>query len=525
MKKSAPQVKLEFGMETMEVIQNMNFSEERAFAELIDNSIQSYLDNKRPLKKNNHNYKLIIEIITERDIITVKDNAGGIHNKDWARAFKTGRINPDKKSKNEFGIGMKYAAIWMSPYWSLFTKAIGEDFTKSVLVDQKNMVKKNINNLEPHTSVSKTKKTFTYIILKNVHHPINSITPRIINTLSSVFRNYVNNKDIVIKIGTKKKTEIIKWEHPPLMKQISVKDFLYNKSKPKKILWKINVKFTFGISKKFKVDGWVGILDKGDTTKKYSGLFYFRKGRCIYLNQTPQIIFGKSANNFKMQRITGELFFDNNIPISNDKSKFLWKAEDENDFYRKLLSNIEKNKIDLLDQAEKWRKEWLTKKDDKKNKSNHSIDKNLEEANKESVATLENDPDIKKDPQKVLINSNYDDVIKFERINYNGKAWSIRVIKHYGNDTKDWLIIDDPKLDPKNIQITLKMAMNHNFIRTYFRDEKSLEGILHLACYIVLAEISARRYLDSKNPALVRQNINKILNNIPPEKPKIKLVS
>ena len=69
------------------------------------------------------------------------------------------------------------------------------------------------------------------------------------------------------------------------------------------------------------------------------------------------------------------------------------------------------------------------------------------------------------------------------------------------------------------------MAMNHNFIRTYFRDEKSLEGILHLACYIVLAEISARRYLDSKNPSLVRQNINKILNNIPPEKPKIKLVS
>ena len=49
-----------------------------------------------------------------------------------------------------------------------------------------------------------------------------------------------------------------------------------------------------------------------------------------------------------MQRITCELNFDNNIKISNDKSKFLWSEDDKNDFLSKLMKQINSNKLDIV---------------------------------------------------------------------------------------------------------------------------------------------------------------------------------
>ena len=520
----APPVEFTFGIGTMDVISSLNYSEERAFSEFIDNSVQSYYDHKKFLKKNNKNFKLIIEIITDKDIITIKDNAGGIHNDDWQRAFKVGRINPDNESKNEFGIGMKYSAIWMSPMWSLFTKAVGENFTKSVLVDQKKLVSMNQTKLIPNVNITKTKNTFTHIILKKVNHPVskNNIS-RIKLNLSSTFRKYVNNKDIEIKIGTPKKTEKITWESPEIQKSVSVDDYLYKKKKPKKHNWKIDIKFSFGIKKKCKVEGWLGILAKGDTTNKYSGLFYFRKGRAVYKNIKPQIIFGSSGNTYIMQRITGELNFDNNIKISNDKSKFLWNEEDKNDFYNKLMKQINSNKLDILDQASRWKRDWEKKHNKPKDKKQHSLEKTLGDYIGEAIVTSDNN-NIKKDPKKIVINQKDDQVIKLRRINYNNKGWTIKIVKHWGSEIKDWLLIDDPKNNQSDIQVTIRMAMNHNFVRTYFRDDKSQEGLLHLACYMVIGELSAKRYFNSTNPQAIRSKINDILNRIPPEAPIIKKV-
>ena len=49
----APPVEFTFGIGTMDVISSLNYSEERAFSEFIDNSVQSYIDNKDDLLKIN----------------------------------------------------------------------------------------------------------------------------------------------------------------------------------------------------------------------------------------------------------------------------------------------------------------------------------------------------------------------------------------------------------------------------------------------------------------------------------------
>ena len=49
-----------------------------SISELVDNSVQSYLNNKRLLKKTKSNYKLKISIEINRGNLTVTDNAAGI---------------------------------------------------------------------------------------------------------------------------------------------------------------------------------------------------------------------------------------------------------------------------------------------------------------------------------------------------------------------------------------------------------------------------------------------------------------
>ena len=85
-----------------------------ATAEFVDNAIQSYIENKPKLKKIHKNFKLIIEI---------KDNAGGISEKNYARAFRTGIPPENPDGLSEFGMGMKTAGCWFSKSWTVRSKA------------------------------------------------------------------------------------------------------------------------------------------------------------------------------------------------------------------------------------------------------------------------------------------------------------------------------------------------------------------------------------------------------------------
>ena len=107
------------------------------FGEFIDNSISSYLQNSEELERiNGKNFKLRIELsFDDDDEIRITDNAAGIDHKNWLRALQPGDIPEDDSGMNEFGMGMKYSAVWLSNHWTLKSKSINDSFQKIVHFD------------------------------------------------------------------------------------------------------------------------------------------------------------------------------------------------------------------------------------------------------------------------------------------------------------------------------------------------------------------------------------------------------
>lgn len=106
-----------------------------ALAEYVDNSIQSFLDNKDILTKVNPHGKLRVEINIDDDLITITDNAGGIADKNFQRAFELANIPLDATGLNEFGMGMKVSSIWLCDTWKVETSALNENVKKTVVFD------------------------------------------------------------------------------------------------------------------------------------------------------------------------------------------------------------------------------------------------------------------------------------------------------------------------------------------------------------------------------------------------------
>ncbi len=80
------------------LLKNMRYTEWYALAEFVDNSIQSYLTNKKILKRINPDYKLKIKINLSGNEIEIRDNAAGINSERYESAFKKDDSNTPLKS-------------------------------------------------------------------------------------------------------------------------------------------------------------------------------------------------------------------------------------------------------------------------------------------------------------------------------------------------------------------------------------------------------------------------------------------
>src|SRR3990172_2859396 len=104
------------GVSILSVLRHLNYKPWYALAEFVDNSIQSFLDYQEELKLiegPDYRLKVTIDINLKDDgQITIRDNAAGIHYKDYVRAFRPAAIPLDQEGLCEFGMGMKSASCW-----------------------------------------------------------------------------------------------------------------------------------------------------------------------------------------------------------------------------------------------------------------------------------------------------------------------------------------------------------------------------------------------------------------------------
>lgn len=86
-----------------------------ALGEMVDNSIQSYLEHQDELRAlHGPDYRLRIDINFHggaNPTIQIVDNAAGIFTKDISRAFTPAMPPPDKTKISQYGIGMKSLSV------------------------------------------------------------------------------------------------------------------------------------------------------------------------------------------------------------------------------------------------------------------------------------------------------------------------------------------------------------------------------------------------------------------------------
>ena len=182
----------------LSILQAINYRAWYAIAEFVDNSIQSYIDNKSKLKKlHGNNFKLKIAIYVSKSKIQIIDNAAGINEKDFPRAFRAAARPENRKGLSEFGMGMKTAACWFSPFWIVKTKPLDEKELKIVKFDIKNIVRDEIEELEIKKSPLSLKQHYTEITLTNlIKVPHGQTIKRMKDHLSSMYRCFIEKTKI-----------------------------------------------------------------------------------------------------------------------------------------------------------------------------------------------------------------------------------------------------------------------------------------------------------------------------------------
>lgn len=402
-------VSIEWESTGYSVLKNLNASVLGIFCEFIDNSIQSYREKKEVLKAVNPDYKLRIVIDYDGNEISIEDNAGGIDEKNFERALKPANRPNNTKGLNEFGLGMKYAAVWISNEWELISTAIGEDQERRVLFDYEKVIKNNLKELPFQKRQADPNEHYTKVLLRKLEKKHVEPWQRkyLIKHLKSIYRNFIRGGNDFYNDFKEDDIELIlfkenhsNWEEYGFLNKPFWKDIKVNNIEdPKDYEWKFKFPWTDipyteevlindKVIKKessIKVCGFVGILPDGDHKEK-NGFVLFRRGRVVegYDQRIyPIDISGRSAREFKHIRLYGELHFQN-VEISFDKTKLSINREKRDDIFSIIANmlkrvNYDGREFNLINQANEHRVN-VSKKSTKK-----AIENYKEKAKKEKT--------------------------------------------------------------------------------------------------------------------------------------------
>lgn len=367
------------------VLKNLDASLLGMFCEFIDNSIQSYRNTKDDIEKFEPDYVLKIDLNYNGSQIEIKDNAGGIDIDNFARAMKPANKPIDNAGLNEFGIGMKYAAVWVSNEWVLKSKSYKEDVERSVTFNYNEVVTKNLKHLPPKERKVNDKSHGTVVVLRQLETKHTGRWPTVYlkSKLASIYRNFIRSGGPFYEafqedpIEIRYNGELLKFSEFNFLKAPWWKAIQIDKDEnAKEIEWKW--KFPWrkieiidqemlpngeinDVSRIVEVSGFIGILPDGEHKNK-NGFTLFRRGRVIEgfdARVYPEVISTKSARSFKYIRMYGEVHF-RNVDVSFNKSKLSIDSGARNEIFSVLATEIKKiesegQKYDMLQQADKHR--------------------------------------------------------------------------------------------------------------------------------------------------------------------------
>ena len=493
------------GVKMLAVLSSVNYSPWFAIAEFVDNSIQSFLDYEDKIKRwEGDKAKLKVEIeldSAEGGSLIVRDNAAGIHETDYHRAFRPADIPPNTSGLSEFGMGMKSAACWFSPIWEVRTTALGEVVEKTVRFDIDKIVEDNLGELDIESRPIEPSTHFTEIRLSNLHRPPQGKTIRKIQEyLASIYRVFIREGFLDLHF----RGRALSYEEP----EILYAPFHKNESEAPQS-WRKEINFDFGGG--LRVHGFAALRE---TMASPNGFSLFRRKRLIQgVGDEPYLpAFIGALHHSLARRLFGELHLEG-FDISHTKDGFQWD-ENEEPFLELLQEKLEEVPTPLLSQGRNFLARSKTQ--DLEKGAKISTQRTSKIVKTEVPPVIERQ--LVEGPEKVPPPSDLPSIKELAAnqtisVEINNQTWEISMELSNDPAIRDWLFSSEESFDGNVRRIKIRMSLAHEFMLQYSGAEAyEIEPLQRVAIAIALAEITARD-MGVKMAGTFKRVINELLRD------------
>lgn len=508
---SAESINIRPGVSMLSVLRHLNYKPWFALAEFVDNSLQSFLTYRNELERvEGVGFRLQVTIElepTDGGRLTIRDNAAGIHQADYPRAFRPAQVPPDRSGLSEFGMGMKSAACWFASVWTVRTSALGEPLERTVSFNIDAIVRDELEELKVQTRPVDADTHYTEIALYGLHKPPQGRTiGKIKEHLASIYRIFIRNGLLVLRFNNEELTYI----EPKVLVAPYYKDHSGERKR-----WYKSIDLDLGLG--LRIHGFAALRETGDVSG--AGFALFRRDRLIQGSvdeaYRPEPIFGKS-NSYAYQRLIGELHLEG-FEVSHTKDGFRW--EEHEDIVIDLLKDVlDTEPLPLLRQAEGHRVRFI-KTQELRSGAQIATERTAEVIKRETPQVLQHqidEPPETRDPEPALPPTTSASRRMID-LHLDSAHWQIELELSNDPAVGAWVSLSDqpsPATPSGNIRhVGVRVALAHPFmIRFAGTDAGQIEPLLRLAVAIVLSEITARES-GVKMAGTIRRNINELLRD------------
>jgi hypothetical protein len=504
---SIDRVNIRPGVSVLSILRHLNYRPWFALAEFVDNAVQSYLANKERLEHiHGPTYRLTVSInieTTSPKRITIRDNAAGIPLAEFPRAFRPAAIPPDRSGLSEFGMGMKSAACWFAPRWTVRTKALGENVERIVKFDVEHIVRDQIEELDIAERPIPREAHFTELVLDDPFHlPAGRTSGKIKDHLTDIYRVYLRSGSVQIRF----RNDLLEYEEPRVLVAPFARD---PTGGPRE--WRAPIEFELGGG--LSAHGFAALMDPMNTAR--SGFALFRRNRLIQGSgdegYRPPFVFGQ-AGNFRWRRLFGELHLEG-FEVSHTKDGFQWD-ENEQPFLELLKDELDKEELPLLRQADLYRVQAA------RNEVADAADKALmrtigalEASLTQALPAVADAPPVETDtiplaPQSTIARRELP-------ISFRGRSWIIRIELTNDPTQDEWLAVSDhPTIGDDADIIEIRVSMAHPFMISFAQtNPDEIEALLRIAAGLALSEKLARG-VGIRMAKTIRRNLNELLREV-----------